>query len=358
LTLINIYGKELCMNFLNFKVIFVLILAIIFLNNCNESKKSPTESNLPEVDQVVVVGTQVAENFLNTGMFALSAIPLDNQGAAILSNQVTAQVAINEPFGVTANVNIDQVVNPSGKPLAIALNIDGSGSMDWNDPNGLRKSGAKFFVDVLEASGYPYEAAVFEFPGFSNYNFINCQLHQDFINNPDTLKNAINWIGDSGGTPTYESLIEILNYVDTTRALTNYDRAIVLLSDGEPNSTYLQDSTCSLANSLEIPIFTIGLGPASDLDSLNMSVTAVENMRYIANCTGGVYAGISPVDTSSASAIYGSMANATSQGSIIFNVQLSGTGFNGLSSGDLISGIITILSSGANAVASFSFVVP
>lgn len=346
------------MKYLSLKVILVLILSFLFLYNCSESKKSPTESDLPEVDQVIVVGTQVAENFLTTGMFALSAIPLDNQGAAILSNQVTAQVAINEPFGVSASVQINQIVNPSGKPLAVALNIDGSGSMDWNDPNGLRKSGAKFFVDVLEASGYPYEAAVFEFPGLYNLEFSYCQLHQDFINNPDTLKNAINWIGDSGGTPTYESLIEILNYVDTTKSITNYDRAIVLLSDGEPNSTYLQDSTCSLANNLDIPIFTIGLGPASDLDSLNMSVTAVENMRYIANCTGGVYAGISPADTSSASAIYGSMANATSQGSIIFNVQLSGTGFDNLSSGDLITGLLTILSSGQNAVAGFSFVVP
>lgn len=338
-------------------VLFILVFTLSGFFGCQESK-SPTESKLPEVNEVIIVGTQVEQDFLSTGQFGLTAIPLDNQGSAILSNQVSAQVVINQPQDLTTAVSIGQVVTPSGKPLAVALNIDGSGSMDWNDPNGLRKTGAKFFVDVLDASGFPFEAAIFEFPGYTYPNFNNAQLHKDFTNNTDTLKNAIDNIGDSGGTPTYESLIEILNYVDTTKAAVQYERAIVLLSDGEPSSLFYRDSTCILANELDIPIYTIGLGPASDLDSLTMSVTAVENMRYIANCTGGAYAGISPGDSSSANSIYGSMANATSQGSIIFNVTLSGTGFAGLSSGQLISGIITIVSGGTSAIASFSFVVP
>lgn len=267
-------------------------------------------------------------------------------------------MTISQPAGITSSVNVDHVVTPSGKPLAVALDIDGSGSMGWNDTQRLRVSGAQFFIDVLDASGYPFEAAVFEFGGPTNYPFYYTGTHQDFTDDVDSLKDAIDMIGASGGTPTYESLIEVLSYVDTTKTEASYDRAIVLLSDGEPNSLYYRDSTCALANQLHIPIFTIGLGPASDLDSLTMSVTAVENMRYIANCTGGVYAGISPNDSSSANEIYGSMATATSQGSIIFNVTLGGTGFAGLQSGDLISGIITIVAGGTNAQAGFNFVVP
>lgn len=346
------------MRFFNLFSLIILVFLLSIFFSCDESKKSPTESNLPEVDEVIIVGTQVDTSFLSDGQFGLTAIPLDNQGSAILSNQVSAQVTINQPANLIGSVHVDRVVIPSGKPLAIALNIDGSGSMGWNDPDELRKIGAKFFVDVLDASGYPYEAAVFEFGGPIHLPFNYTGLHQDFTNIVDSLKNAIDLIGVWGGTPTYESLIEVLHYVDTTKFVSQYERAVVLLSDGEPNSLTYRDSTCVLANELHIPIYTIGLGPASDLDSLTMDEDAVENMRFIANCTGGAYAGISPSDSTSANSIYGNMANATSQGSIIFNVTLSGVGFAGLSSGDLITGIITIVSGGTNAVASFSFVVP
>jgi len=96
-------------------------------------------------------------------------------------------------------------VTPSGRPLAVALDIDGSGSMGWNDPQRLRVSGVQFFVDVLDASGYPFEVGVFEFGGPTDFPFYYTGLHQDFTNDVDSLKNAIDLIGVYGGCLLYTS---------------------------------------------------------------------------------------------------------------------------------------------------------
>ncbi|HQU73411.1 MAG TPA: vWA domain-containing protein [Calditrichia bacterium] len=336
-------------------MLFLLVSLATLFQSCH---KSPTEAPPPAaVDQVFVIGTQIENDFLTTGQFGLSVLPVDESGEAILTSDLEIRVEILEPENITAEPEIEQLSSPSNLPLAAALSLDGSGSMVYNDPLRTRVAGAQLFVDVLETNQLPYQACILTYQGIPDYNnFFYTQLLSPFSGNADSLKAAIELVGQSGATPTYESLLEILSYIDRERPRGLYERAIVLLSDGQPNSLALRDSVCSYANNLEIPIYTIGLGPASDI-GLN-DPGAVENMRFIANCTNAAYAGISETDSSSVLSIYANIARATSKGSALVQVQMAGAGFQTLVRGQVVNGQVTIGNESGEATEGFSFRIP
>src|SRR5699024_1635818 len=346
---------------------------------CSDSSTGPEEK---PVDQALVVGTQVPSNFLDTGEFDLLGTPLDKEGQSILSGTVDAEVTIDSLSGETASkaarmrsrvifgknkaaedisVNIlsNSINKPGNDPFAIALNIDGSGSMSSYDPNRTRVTGAQAFVDEFSQNAGNYDISIFTYSGYPNRPFLqNSQLLAEFTNTVDTLNNAIEQVVASGGTPTYPSLLEVLNYSEQERPHNSYERGVVLLSDGYPNSTALRDSVCQVANDMETPIYSIGLGPASDL-STNPDPRAVQEMRNISTCTGGSYAGIDPTNnSSSASKLYKNIAVATSKGNIQYKVKLSGPGFNNLTPGTILYFTLTLMTKKGKASAFFSFSVP
>jgi hypothetical protein len=340
------------------KKILLAICLILIAGYVGCSKdKSPTAPQGPKVDQVIIVGTQVEPDFRTTKRFLITALPQDEAGEAIISDKVVPTVTMQLP-NLTAQSAVSLLNPPSNKTLAVALDIDGSGSMVTTDPSRLRVSGAKRFFDVLQASGRNFTSAVFAYRGTPRSPFLNTELLQAFTNNITNLKTATDRVRQDSDTPTYESLLEVLAYTDTARSATSFDRKIVLLSDGQPNSLALRDQMCQTAKQKGILIFTIGLGPASDIDSLRRVTTAVENMRFIANCTGGAYAGISPTDPNSTNSIYASIASASAGGSIVITVTLSGSGFNAIGQGTIVRGTLTLASGGASASGSFSFSAP
>jgi hypothetical protein len=129
----------------------------------------------------------------------------------------------------------------------------------------------------------------------------------------------------------------------------------VLFSDGQPSDTFRRDAVCAEAVRLDVVVHSIGLGPASDIAENDPG--AVEEMRAIANCTGGAYAGIAPGGSTTIDAVYQALATATSQGSLTYTVRMSGEGFEGLASGDRISGRFRIEGGGEEAEAPFQFTV-
>lgn len=348
-------------------IAILLGLAVLFSSGCDSNSDS-----VPPIDDVVVIGTQVTNDFLNTGEFGLSATPLDAGGAGIISGDVQGSVTIEAPGGAAlrvksdggldGTVTLERLNEASGNPLAVVVNIDGSGSMTSTDPERLRVAGAQAFVDQLETSGDNYEVAMATYGGRSPaLGLAETRMLLDFSNDAAALRDSAELVRASGGTPTYESLAELLIYSENERPAANFQKAIVLLSDGSPNTTVLRDSVCADAQRKESPIYSIGLGPASDLSpTTEQSQTAIDEMRSVSLCTGAAYAGIDPDDAAtSTDRIYRAIATGTSQGSILFRVSVDPTALQQhFSPGDLLRGTVELTAGGQTASGDFSFSVP
>lgn len=328
------------------KKLFFLLTAFLTLWSFSACDRNDD----PPVEDVIFVGTTVSSSFKTSGEFGLTAIPLDMTGAAILSESVEANVTVASSLGLGASTTVSTINEPSGSPLAVTILLDASSSMNTTDPNRYRVEGAKAFIDRLVSQGITFEAAI------ADYNGSGATILQEFSSDVLALKNAADQVGASGGTPTYEALDEMLDYLETQKPATAYERIIVLLSDGDPNSLANRDNVCAKAQTLDIPIYSIGLGPASDISS-SMSSNAIENMRFLADCSGGAYVGIDPANPASASEVYNNIAIASAQGTIDFDVVLDGD-LTSLTSGMIITGTITICNSDECASAPFSFSVP
>ncbi len=314
--------------------------------------------DLPGVEETIIVGTNVPDDFLQTGMFELAAIPTDDGDNPILSSNVQAEVKIDSVNGLSiddiiASALVGQVNQPSDLPLAAAVVLDNSGSMSSTDRSRIRVSGAKRFVNTLDNQNVDFEAAVFFYPG-SSADFSVTRLAQDYTDNLDSLEAAIEEASAGGGTPTHRSVLDVLDYSETVRPTAQYNRAVVLLSDGQSADPNLLNEVCALADSLASPIYTIGLGPASAPSSF-----ARDEMENLANCDNylvqGAFAALSEDDSDEADAIYSNIARATGQGNLSIDVQIT-QGLDMLNPGDRVVATLTLSSEEGSASASFDFV--
>lgn len=175
-------------------------------------------------------------------------------------------------FGVsnTASTNENDLILNQGDGLAdIALVIDSSGSMSWNDPNNLRKMAARLFVDLANDDD---QIAVVDFDGSAHLRAALCNVG----NNRNSLKSAINAIDSSGSTNIGVGLSTGYNQLNGANAISTHTKTAILLSDGA--SSY-PSSTVNSYISKGWPVYTIAHSDDAD-----------ENlMRGIAQATGGEY---------------------------------------------------------------------
>ena len=199
-----------------------------------------------------------------------------------VANTVTASVTHFSPF-VTVDLGawlafftspIDCSGGGAGNeagPVDIALVLDSSGSMAWNDPNGLRRTAAKSFVDLLrnDGAGSPDNdrATVVDFDSFAS-------VFQSLTDDKTALKAAIDRVDSSGGTNLGRGVsvgLSELQRLDRDAA-----QVLILLTDGVGSYS---TSLTTLAADRGVTIFTIGLGSQID-ESL---------LQTIASGTGGQY---------------------------------------------------------------------
>ena len=156
--------------------------------------------------------------------------------------------------------------------LDLALSIDSSGSMSWNDPDGLRRDAAKIFVDALLPED---RAAVIDFDS-------SARVLQSLTTNKDAVKGAIDRIDDFGGT-NISAGVSTANNVLINNNDPDRGRVMILLTDGDGswNPYYLQQ-----AKQGYITIYTIGLGSAVNTGLLST----------IASETGGQYYQVDSAD--------------------------------------------------------------
>jgi len=323
---------------------------------------SASDSEGRTVQSVSISGTRVAPNFQTTGTFQIVATPLDETGRGLLSG-TQASITLEKHVSVKAHssefdpiIDDSSTTEPTGEALAIPIVLDGSGSMANNDSSRNRVPAAKAFINQLNESNTPFESAVFEFPGSSSAKeFSNTDVFAGFTSDIDSLKAGAEKAQADGETPMYASLAEVLAHSEAVRPAAQ--KGIVLLGDGKPTTEDLKRSVCEDASRKDTPIYGIGIGPASDLSEQRDS-SAIAEMRGISTCTGGAYQGLDPDSPGLLDEAFSSVATASTEGTITYDVMVDSSSLDELAAGDIIEGTLTVGAGESSAEAAFSFRVP
>lgn len=149
--------------------------------------------------------------------------------------------------------------------IDVALVIDSSGSMSWNDPDDLRKDGAKLLVQSLWAQD---QATVVD---FDSWAYLRTPLTSDKA----TINAAIDMIDSNGGTNIGAGVdlgLDQLEAGDPERG-----RLMVLLTDGVGSYSH---SLTTRAVQSQVAIYTIGLGTEVDLWLLQQIATETGGQFY------------------------------------------------------------------------------
>ncbi len=327
----------------------ILAVASAFLAG---SKCEIGTASSPEVAEASIIGVTPHVDFEQTGLVDLSILPKDATGETLIDDDVLVDVTVSEPADIdlVQQGRVNNQPNPNAR-LAAAIDVDSSGSMSDNDPNGLRKAAAKSFVDEL---GVDDELAIFDFGAGGTFpTFSDTRVLLEFTADKAAAKQAIDLVTESDqGTPLFSSVIEVLDYVNKKRPAGAYNRALTVLGDGEDNEGDYSDEACAKAVETGIPINTIGLGPAADQNP-KASAEAVEVLQKLASCSGGAYTGV--VDASGLQSAFTNFGTSARSGSIVVTVRFDPV----VQSGQTVSGQVNVSTGEQEPVTvTYSFVAP
>lgn len=261
----------------------------------------PYDAESIPVDVMLLDGT-VSPAFWRNSTLELMLAPVsfiipDESGTPPVLPPFEIDSIVFDPPGTAADVDVERVEDMP-KPLAALLLFDGSDSLGANDKARMRVAAGKAFVERLRPGD---EAAVLEFARYFSNELYRTGIHQDFTSDHGLLEQAMDALGDTGGTPLYESLLETLAWFGEEKAENVWQRVVILFSDGEPNSDTYRDACIEMALELRIPVVTVGLADAAE-----PGTEAGDAMRSLAEATYGLYV---PADSPGALAnIYASLA--------------------------------------------------
>ena len=263
------------------------------------------------LDDVKVLNASFDPDFSKNGIINLSVIPVDSEGRALTWIDSVSAVA---KYGFEEeNLDADQEdrVEPSSKdPWAIAIDIDSSGSMGSNDSQRLRVDASKLFVKNILNAKSSSEFNIYDFGAGSTTGYTNTRkLTADWTSDEYEIDTAINKVVASGSTPLYESVLEVLEDVNTDKSSSSWQRALLVLSDGSPSSTTYCSAVYSYAQANKIPVNTVSLG----------SGTYEQTMSDLAQETGGIYAGAT--DAASLSDAFEAISLGTSEGYLVYTLK-------------------------------------
>lgn len=349
-------------NALRSSVLYSSIFAALAATACNVASDDKGDPNV-RVEKVVVVGTSVTSALYTTGELGLTTIPKDSSDEAVLDSALKVDIRITSPAElVTSTLGTECTApDPNKKAVSIGVIIDDSGSMSGNDPNDLRKTATVSFLGTLG----PEDRVLLTDYGTTGDHLrdLLCATQQSLGGTGDAcsppkaafsadkaaLVKATEQIQSSGGTPLFESCVEMMPLVDSVK---DGRRGVLLLSDGEPNSDDKRDACHSAAKAAQIPVFTVGLGPAAEGDP-NVDPEAVKVLRELANDTGGSYASAS--DPAQLDNLFRNMGTALARGSCKTTAKIADAATK-IQPGMKVTGEVSIGTSGAKAT--FELVAP
>lgn len=326
-------------------------IAVLVTSACSDS----TGPTAKPVEELTISGVRTNTTaFRDRGEFSLGLLATDQSGDPILSASVRVTADLTTVGTATSGFSLSTPQNtaePAGTRATYAsVLIDDSGSMSWSDPSELRADAAQEFWRAVLPVRSTNRVAVLDFGAGSTTGFTETRLLQDWTTSESLLQAATDRIVASGDTPLYESMRETATWMGQS-APANSNRVMLLLSDGEPNSSTNRDAAIAEATRLGITVHTVGLGPASEVGG-QTSTSAVRALREVADGTQGVYA--SATSAAALGTIFRTLAQVSAQGQLLSTFRISPIP----PSGTRISGTVTITSGGSQATATWSFIAP
>ncbi|MFZ3579178.1 VWA domain-containing protein, partial [Virgibacillus sp. DJP39] len=153
--------------------------------------------------------------------------------------------------------------------MDIVFSIDSSGSMAWMDPNGLRKTATKNFLDLLKEQD---RAAVVDFDSYG-------RIIVNLTNNKEKIRVAIDSIDSVGGTNLYQGVKKAVDEL-VSKSTDDNLKYVVFLTDGDG---YWNDSAIQYAKDHNVVIYTIGLGYGVNQALLERIATETGGKYYFAS---------------------------------------------------------------------------
>jgi hypothetical protein len=328
-----------------FSRVAALALAVGWLAACSESAGPVANVHLRITDFGVDSG------FSDSGYVTVGLVPTYQNGSIVPPSAVTITATTSDGTPVTV-VSVAQ--EPDPRSIAAVVSLDNSSSLATNDPNRERATAAQLFYDYVLGQKPTNLVSLMDFSAQApTAGFNYSRLLHDWTNSTSALDSVLPLIQAATvqGTPLFESLIETLQFINH-KSSDNYDRSILLLTDGLPENRSKADSAIHLAQNYNIPVHTVGLGPASDVSGSSDSA-AVAVVRQIAEQTGGVYASVT--DASGLESVFQKLAVVVVQGRLQTVLKI---GPPIPPSGTEVTIIVTVKINGRSTSSKYTFVVP
>jgi hypothetical protein len=287
--------------------------------------------------------------FAATGEFVIGLVASYANGALVPADrlELTGELADRSPLtllGVSAEP-------PPSEPIALAIDLDDSGSMASSDAGLKRAEAARALWQVVLPGPAGTRVALFDFghriptPGFRVSRIL-----QAWTADTAQLEAALANVHDFGDTFLYTSVWEMLAWIDATVPAGTAKRVMVLLSDGLPEDPILRAEALLAVRLSGVVVHTVGLGVAS-ATSPHAEQAAVDVLREIARIGGGVYA--PAPDAVALVPIFRALGEVTLSGAVFATFRVSAPPSSGI-----VSGTLTASVGGQEAKALFSFPVP
>lgn len=267
---------------------------------------------------LVFLGVTPDVNFPSTGRADFNLLAQTGGDVEEGSDEAPEQKDINyiinvfEPAGTMATVeNID--IKDTEEVGTFSILLDSSGSMEQSfdtvcptcphDPQRLRVAASQTLAKELLGRTPESRLGVFDFGPGATDNFKATRVLTPYSSNVEEVVKGADLTVSEGGTFIYDSLCEILDYMDSdiqqhfqTRPIT---KAIVLMSDGQDTESAFctLDGVIDRAKNLEIPIHVVGMGAARDdfkehFQTEEDNSEVVSGLQRLAGETGGFYASV------------------------------------------------------------------
>ncbi|HNH46221.1 MAG TPA: VWA domain-containing protein [Myxococcota bacterium] len=197
---------------------------------------------------------QPVQTGLSPAQFSFHGVELEGEGS----------------YEVDDALPVDLEAEELGGKLLVPLVVDQSGSMEDNDPDNLRLAAAESTAEALLA-GAPARVALFSFPRTQYLGeFSDSDLHVDYTDDSEALTAAVESLAgaEGGGTPLYDSLLEVVEHQSAAQE-EEEDRVVIVLTDGrDSDSSHRMADVVALAEEEEVRIYVAGLGENVDFEEL------------------------------------------------------------------------------------------
>jgi hypothetical protein len=310
----------------------------------------------------LAVGVRVEPaTFPGTGEFTLELVPSTPSGQSLVAEEWETSTSITAPASLAATLLSQELFVGDTRPFTMAIDVDNSGSMSRNDPDGMRLEAAAFFAGDFLSRDPAHRLGLFEMgPSATSTppetdGFPGTRMILGWTADAPGTEAAVGQLSaypDAvGGTQIYRSLERIGTWIDTTTSPVDVRRGVLLITDGRPYDGSVKEEFLAVAAATETRVYTVGLGPGSDRGD-DTDPLAVQELQSIANATGGLYVGAATPER--LTSLLQALATSTSGGVILARFQLDPVP----APGTVVTGRVRMENQRGIAQAPWSFVAP